>query len=429
MSPAGPPSPSADVTTAAVEEPLLRDRQFLRYVGARGMSVLGTITTLIALPVLVYRLTGSASTTALVAALEAAPYLVFGLLAGALGDRWDRRTVMVTVDLLAALLLVSVPVAHWLDVLTVPHLLAIAFLAPSLAVFFDGAVFGALPTLVGRDRIGQANSYVWTVQGSAEVVVPALVGLSLAVLHPATLLAFDAATYVVSAVLIRGITRPMQDPDRVRGPLTVRQVGADIGEGLRYLLRHAGIRTMTLVGFTQCVAGGGFVSLMVVWADRQLGVGTEGLRFGIVYGAWAVGSIAASVSLPRLLRGRATPARITLVALPVSALVGVVTPVWQTWWVGALSLLVWSVFYTMVVINSISYRQQVTPEPLLGRVNTAGRMLSWGVGWTGGAFLAGVLSGLVGVQATLFAVTAFSFVGVVVAWTSPLVGARQLPVE
>ena len=109
--------------------------------------------------------------------------------------------------------------------------------------------------------------------------------------------------------------------------------------------------------------------------------------------------------------------------------IGVITPVWESWWAGALSLLVWSVFYTMVTINSISYRQQVTPEPLLSRVNTAGRMLSWGLGWTGGAFLAGILSGWLGLQATLFAVTAVPFVGVLVAWTSPLVRARQLPVD
>ena len=408
---------------------LLADTDFRRYVGARGLSVLGTITTLIALPVLVYRLTDSASLTALVAALEAAPYLVFGLLAGALGDRWNRRTVMVTADLCSAVLLASVPVAHWLDVLTVPHILAVAFLGPTCATFFDGAVFGAIPTLVGRRRIGEANSYVWTVQNVAEVVVPSLVGLALAIVHPATLLAFDAVTFVVSALLLSGIHRPMQDDARARAPLTVRHLVSEIAEGLRYLWGHPGIRTMTLVGFTQCLAGGGFVSLMVVWADRQLDIGTEGLRFGIVYGSWAVGGIVASLTLPRLLRRSTTPARITLLALPFSALMGVLTPLWQAWWAGALSLFVWSIFYTLVVINSISYRQQVTPEPLLGRVNTAGRMLSWGLGWTGGAFLAGLLSGWLGVQGTLFAVTAVSFVGVAIAWTSPLVGARQLPVE
>ena len=106
-------SPSAD---PAAETPLLRDGDFLRYVGARGLSLLGNITTLIAVPVLVYRLSGSASLTALVAGLEAAPYLVFGLLAGALSDRWNRKTVMVTADLLSAALLLSIPVAHWLGV-------------------------------------------------------------------------------------------------------------------------------------------------------------------------------------------------------------------------------------------------------------------------------------------------------------------------
>ncbi len=401
------------------EERLLHDPDFQRYLAARGLSVFGTIVTLIALPVLVYRLTDSASLTALVAALEAMPYLLFGLLAGALGDRWDRRRVMVSSDLLAGLVVATVPVAHWLDDLTVPHLLAVAFLAPALGVFFDGATFGALPTLVGRKQIAQANSYVWSLQGAAEVLVPGLVGIGLAVLHPATLLLVDAASFVASAALVAAIRGRFQE-EREPAPFTLRRLGGEIGEGVRYLAHHAGIRSMTIVGFTQCLAGGGFVALMVVWADRQLHIGTEGVRFGIVYGSWAVGGIIASLALPRILRRGVTPARITLLALPVSAVLGVVTPIWSTWWLGALSLFAWSLFYTTVVVNSISYRQQVTPEHLLGRVNTAGRMLSWGLGWTGGAFLAGAISGALGVRTTLFVMTAFALVGVVVAWTSPL---------
>ena len=381
---------------------------------------MGTIATLVALPVLVYRLTGSAALTALVSGLEAAPYVVFGLVAGALSDRWNRRRTMVTAELLGAALLASIPLAHLLDVMTVPHILAVAFLGPTLATFFDGASFGAVPTLVGRDRIGQANSYVWTVQGLAEVVTPAAAGVALAVVHPSALLALDSLSYLVSGLLILGIRRPMQFTSSDGQPvLTMRQVGADIGEGLRFLWHHVGVRTMTVVGFTQCVSGGGFVALMVVWADQQLGVGTEGLRFGIVYGSWAVGSVLASVALPRVLR-RASPARVMLYSLPVSAVLGIVAPVWNAWWLGSLSLLAWSVAYTMVVINSITYRQEVTPDHLLGRVNTAGRMIAWGLGWTGGAFLAGVLSGFLSVQPTLFVMTSVSLVGVVLAWTSPL---------
>jgi MFS family permease len=420
------PSPSAE---PAAQAPLLRDPDFVKYVAARGLSLLGSITTLIALPVLVYRLSGSSSLTALVAGLEAAPYLIFGLLAGALSDRWNRRTVMVTADLLSAALLVSIPLAHWADALTVPHIMVVAFLGPTVGTFFDGAVFGAIPMLVGRARIGQANSYVWSVQGLGEVVMPSLVGVSLAVFHPATLLVFDALSFLASAALVRGIRRAMQDDTRQRTPLTVRQIGVEIGEGLRYLWGHPGVRTMTIVGFTQCLSGGAFVALMVVWADRQLGVGTEGLRFGLVYGAWAVGGLVASTSLPRLLRGT-TPARVTLVALPFSVALGLLTPVWHTWWLGALSLFAWSIGYTLVAINSISYRQQVTPEHMLGRVNTAGRMLAWGLGWTGGAFLGGVLSELIGLRPTLFVMAGVASAGVLVAWTSPLVASsRRAPEE
>lgn len=217
---------------------LLRDADFLRYAGARTLSLVGDVITLIALPVLVYRLSASAPLTAVVAGLEAAPYLVFGLLAGALSDRWNRKTVMVTADLVGTLLIASVPVAHVLGVLTVPHILIVAFAGPAVATFFDGAVFGAVPTLVGRGRIAQANSYVWSVQGVAEVVLPSLVGVGLAVVHPATLLAVDAVTFLASALLIRSIGRPMHDETRERVALTVRQIGSDIGEGLRYLRHH-----------------------------------------------------------------------------------------------------------------------------------------------------------------------------------------------
>ena len=118
---------------------------------------------------------------------------------------------------------------------------------------------------------------------------------------------------------------------------------------------------------------------MVVWIDQRLDIGTEGLRFGLVFGAWSVGGLAASLALPWLVR-RVAAARIALYALPPAAVAGVLVPFVTTWWVAGLALMTWGVFYMLVVINSVTYRQQVTPEHLLGRVNTAGRMLAWGDG-------------------------------------------------
>lgn len=93
-------------------------------------------------------------------------------------------------------------------------------------------------------------------------------------------------------------------------------------------------------------------------------------------------------------------------------------------------LLAWGTAYTLVVVNSISYRQQMTPEHPLGRVNTAGRMLSWGAGWTLGAVLGRTLGHVLGVRQALVAVVSLGRVSVVVAWTSPLHRvAQQLATE
>lgn len=172
---------------------LLDDRNFRLYWWSRVLSTAGNAVTLVALPVLVYRMTGSTLLTAVVSALEAAAYVAFGLLAGALSDRRDRRGTMIAADLVDAALLASLPVAHWGGALTVTHVFFVAFAGPAAAVFFDGANFGALPVLVGRDRIAEANAFVFGAATGVDMVAPALVGVSLAVVHPATILAVDAS--------------------------------------------------------------------------------------------------------------------------------------------------------------------------------------------------------------------------------------------
>ncbi|HEY0473853.1 MAG TPA: MFS transporter [Kribbella sp.] len=404
---------------AIVPERLRDDPDFRRYWLARAMSLTGSMVTAVALPVLVYRLSGSPLLTALVSALEAAPYLLTGLFAGALSDRWNRRRVMVSADLVNALVIGSIPLAHWLGVLTVAQVLVVGFLVQMIYTFFDGANFGALPVLVGRARVAQANAAVWTASSLIELFVPPLAGLALAVLSPATLLSIDALSFVASATAVRGIVRAMSELREGQAPLRPKVVFADIAEGVRFLVGHPGVRTMTLVGSLQSFAGGGFVALMVVWCDRVLHVGTSGLRFGLVFGAWGIGGLVAALGLPRLLK-RLPPAAITLYAMPVSAVLGIVTAVMPTWPLAAIALLAWGSAYVLVIVNAISYRQQVTPEQLLGRVNTAGRMLSWGVGWTVGSLVGGVIGSQLGVRPAMVVMGLFGFVAVLVAWTSPL---------
>lgn len=412
------PAPAGAST--ALDGRLRDDPDFRRYWWSRVLSSGGTAVTLVALPVLVFRLSGSTVLTALVSGLEALPYLTFGLLAGVVSDRLHRRAVMVAADIVDALLLGSIPAAAWLGVLTIPHVLVVAFAGPAVAVFFDGANFGALPVLVGRDRIAVANAAVWTASTVVELLAPASVGLALAVLQPSSLLLVDAMSFAASAVLVKGIVRGLDGQrDAAQRAMSVQSVRADIREGIAFVIRHPGVRTMTIVGTLQCLAGGGFVALMVVWCARVLHIGTSGWRFGVVFSVWSVGGILASAVLPRLLR-RVSAGQITLAALPVAAVFGLLTPLARTWPLAALGMFCWSCGYTLVVVNSISYRQQQTPDPLLGRVNTAGRMLSWGVGWTTGALCAGLLGNTLGVRRAMVAMALFEVVACVVAWTSPL---------
>jgi len=99
---------------------------------------------------------------------------------------------------------------------------------------------------------------------------------------------------------------------------------------------------------------------------------------------------------------------------------GIVTALVPRWELAAIALLLWGSAYILVIVNSISYRQQVTPEQLLGRVNTVGRMLSWGVGWTLGSITGGMLGNHYGIRTAMVAMGVGGFAGVAVAWTSPL---------
>lgn len=397
------------------------DPDWRRFLGARLISLAGTSVTYIAFPVLMYRLSDrSPLLTALVAAFEALPYLVLGLPAGALADRFDRKRVMVLTDLVNAAVLASIPVASWLGVLTVPHLLLAAFVVPALFVFFDAADFGAVPTLVGRARIAPANSALWSASTIIETAVPVAAGALLAVVDGATLISLDCVSYVASALLIRSVVRPLSDPGRQpNAPLSRRALVADVREGLHFLWGHATVRSMTVVGATQSIAGGAFIGQMVVWADRSLGVRAGDWQLGVLFASWGVGVLITSIAVPRLVR-RVGAARVTLLALPASAVLCVLVALARNWVVGSLLLVAWGAAYMGVVINAITYRQQVTPEPLMSRVNTTGRMLSFGLGWPVGSVLGGVVAHSAGPRAGMLAGAAVLVVGVGVGWLSPL---------
>jgi MFS family permease len=366
------------------------------------VAVAGSAVTGVAMPLLVLQLSGSAFLTALVAAGQVAPYLVFGLIAGAVADRVPRRWLMVVAQLTSAAALTTVPLGYAADLLTPAHALLVVIVVATSFVWFDAAAFGALPAIVGRGRIVAANSLVWTSSTLVGIAAPALGGLLVAWLGAAQALSVDAAAYVGAAVLVLAIAAPM-------GPLAVEAPGdervvrptlrADIREGLRFVLRQPTVRDLTLVGIGNSITGGAVTALLVVLAVDELGVSGDGRSYGVMLAVVAAGGFLAASALPWL-SGRIPTGWLTLggLALGVPTVAGLAAV--PSYAVVLILLLGWAFSNTLVILNGIATRQRVTPDHLQARVNTTARMIAWG-GTPFGAVLGGLAAQLAGVPTAL----------------------------
>lgn len=404
---------------------LRRDRSFVLFLSSRTVSVAGYTVTAVALPLLVLQLTGSAFLTALVAAIEVVPYLVFGLVAGALADRVDRRRLMVGCHVIAALALATIPAASAAGVLTAGQVLAVALVTSTCFVWFDAASFGALPALVGRDRIVAANSAVFTSATLVEVSFPVVAGILIATIGPALAIGVDALSYCLAAVLLwrvpgrlQGDRRPAAAVDSLAHDSPVRQVVADIREGLTFLWHNDLVRSLSVYGFGNAVSGGAVSALLVVYGVQELGLSTSDWRLGALYGAAALGGLGAALALPRLVRafpvgwvsiGALTAHPVLLVAVALAPSLAVALPV----------LVLWAAAWLLAILNGISARQLVTPDHLQGRVNTTARMIAWG-GAPVGALVAGVVAETSSVQTAYLVMPLAVAVSAALAWRSPL---------
>lgn len=276
---------------------------FVVFWSARTISFAGTGITGIVLPVLVYRMTGSAADVAALLVLETCPYLVFGLIAGALADRADRKKMMVAWSIVAALLLVSVPGAAALHALTLAQIFAVTFGIGTAFVWFDAANFGSVPALVDRAQLPTAMSMIASSGTLALLIGPALGGFLLTIMAPPYALGFDAGSYLISAFLLASIRRPFRKPQAAE--VQLGRIRTDIAEGLRFVWHHPVIRTMTLSVFCACLTWGGTCSLLVVYASRALHLAHADVRLGLLYSAGELGGLISVVAVPVLVKRQA----------------------------------------------------------------------------------------------------------------------------
>ncbi len=361
------------------------------FFAARCISVGGSALTLLAMPVLTYKLTGSSAWTSAVVAADAVPYLILGLLAGHTADAFDRKRIMVIADVCSAAALVTVPGSHvFFETVSPLHLVIAALAMQSGFVFFDAANFGATPTMVGKGLVARANAQLYGYTGVIECVVPALGGLMLVVTSPLTLIFLDVLSFLVAALLISRITvpfsalRPATEDSGLRPLSSIRQ-------GLAYLWNHSLIRDTTIANLAVSIGNGSVFAQLVVWAavnhdihdsDGSIGVFFTALSAGAVLGAFASERLA-TLGSPRIVVGT------TCLAAGLLGLGGAWSPGAA---VGVLLLALWQAASLAAMLVGVSLRQQLTPEALQSRVSTTGRMIALGLGFPMGALLSALVT-------------------------------------
>ncbi|MCH1867771.1 MFS transporter [Nocardioides sp. CFH 31398] len=348
---------------------LARDPAFLRFALARLLGWAGAGMTLVVLPLLVLDLGGGPALAAVLVAAPAGAYLLLGLPAGAVADRLPRGATLVACAVGAALALGSVPLAAARDALGVGHVAAAAVVVAALNVFADSATFGALPALVGRERLAAAQGLLTTAGTLTGILAPAVAGVLIGPLALAGVLWCEAAALVVSAVLYAGL--------RVGGGGAATSTGwrETVAEGLRFVLTHELVRPLTLLGVGLSLAGGAVLGLYAVLAVTELGLTADDGRIGLLATGSAVGSAVAGLLVSRV-QARFGPGTVAtvgygagwLLLLALAASPGLATAV--------AALTAYSCVVTLVIVNGIVARAQVTPDDLQGRVNTTARMIA-----------------------------------------------------
>ena len=271
-----PESPTE--TRLGSDSSALADPTYRRFLAARTVAMAGNALTLVALPVLVYRLTGSAALTSAIAAVETAPYLVLGLPAGALVDRWNRRRVLVIAGGLSGLAMLTVPLADALGVLSFTQLVVVAATISSLFVFADAASFGMVPQMVGRHRVASATSTLVTVGTAIGLVGPLVSGVLVTVTSPSLVLGVDGLAYLGAAAVTARLRWPGSED--VRPAVPDRRLRAEVAEGLHYIWAMPVVRWLTILGTGASLAGGAVSGLLVVVGVEQLGLTTDSPRLG-----------------------------------------------------------------------------------------------------------------------------------------------------
>jgi MFS family permease len=338
---------------------------FRLLIGGQLVSQLGNQLQGLALPLIVLAITGSATQAGLLLGISTAAYLLVGLVAGALVDRWNRRRTMIRCELARAALTATVPIAVLGHALTMVQLYIVAVGAGVLTVLFHTANSTALPNIVRPEHLPDALGAT-RAAGSALGIAGAAVAGAAYGLGRAVPFAVNAISFLVSALTLSRIRAEFQETENPERP-SVRGLLGDIRQGLGWIWAQPVLRLLTVVEAADAVRYGAGYLIIIELARR---VGADALQVGLVFSGAGIGGLLGGLAAGRI-AGRFRLGRVAIGMLWVEAIafpLYAVAPSW--WWLAGVALLE-SVITPIYSVAMDTYRISITPDQVRGRVSGA----------------------------------------------------------
>ena len=405
------------------ETSLLRDRTFRRVGLGTASSRLGSSVASVATPLVALEvLDASAFFVSLLMAAAWVPWLIIGLPAGAWVDRLPKRPVMIASDAVAAVAVLSVPVATWLEGLTAAHLLVAAVVLGTATVFFQTAWTSYLPAVLDQRQLVPANAFLYGSESAAQVAGPGLAGLLAGAVGAVAGLVVQAGTFLVSAVCLLGVRRPERRTPSAAEPHLRRE----IVEGARFVAADKYLLTLSSHGALSNMWLTGYQALLVVFLVREVGLSATAV--GLVLTLTSLGGVAGAALAPSLSR-RCGSARTLVICKAGAGPCALLIPLTEAGARTALFVVGSALVVTGVVAGNVisgSFRQAYCPPHLLARVTTSMQFVNFGA-IPLGAVAAGALASVAGIRASMWVMTAGFAVSGLVLVLGPLRGRRDLP--
>ena len=364
-------APVATVADDQRHESLGKNRDFLIFVVGQGISALGDAVTFTSLPLLVLILTGSGLAMGIVGVLQTIPDLLFGMVAGVLADRWDRRRMMLLADLGRAILTALIPLSVVVGAPTLTVVFLVVAPLSLLRSLFMAAYIAALPNLVGRPQLGRANSIIEAIFSFGFILGPGLAGILIATVGAAQTIAIDAASYAASSVALFFIRRPLTTR-RDHPPLDLL---AEMRVGIAYIASHRVLRdAIAFWGLVTWISAG-IVPAVTYYVIEEQGYGAPVL--GLILSAYGLGALLGAILTSRLpmrlagreLLGGSVVRGLAFIVIVVSGSVAGM----------AGAALVAGIVESVVVITYITLRASASTDEVMGRVGGTARTIALGL--------------------------------------------------